>query len=344
MTGLVNSHTGFSPLQEVWLGDTYPENFYDHLPNEIADAFCHITELTRQDTQNLQVFLEGRGITVRRPVFGKIDLYLDDKDNLVKPPVTPRDHYFTLGNTLYSLHNKLDHDPWQHWLTHYAQHGEHVVTDREQSINCLNPPSLVRVGRDLFLDTETHKHVWGYMCEWMVQAGKTYRMNICETGGHCDGVFCPVAPGLIVSSHYKNDYHVSFPGWEVYRVPNTLNNFKFTLQHPNWFANHPAVDVNRAFGQHIIDKARDWVGTAQETVYEVNMLVLDEHNVVAMKEYPPLFEWLHKRGITVHLFDLRTRQFWDGGWHCFTLDIRRQDSCHDYFPERGSNGVYWRLD
>lgn len=73
------------------------------------------------------------------------------------------------------------------------------------------------------------------------------------------------------------------------------------------------------------------------------MLVLDEKNVVAMKDYPPLTEWLAKQGITVHLFDLRTRSFWDGGWHCFTLDISREDTKDDLFPNRGDNGVYWRL-
>jgi hypothetical protein len=73
-------------------------------------------------------------------------------------------------------------------------------------------------------------------------------------------------------------------------------------------------------------------------------LVLDEKNVVAMKDYPPLTKWLDERGITVHFFDLRTRSFWDGGWHCLTLDIDRNDTKTDLFPDRGSSGVYWRLN
>ena len=42
-------------------------------------------------------------------------------------------------------------------------------------------------------------------------------------------------------------------------------------------------------------------------------------------------------------YDLRTRSFWDGGWHCFTLDIHRHDTAQDLFTDRGDNGVYWRL-
>ena len=341
---MINSNFGFTPLQELWLGATYPEHFYDHLPNEIADPFRKITELTNEDTNRLQKFLESRGITVRRPVFDNIDNYLDGKDNLHKPPVTPRDNYLVLDKTLYSLHNKLPQDPWHHWMEYYRDHGSDVQSPVDQPINCLHPPSLVRVGQDLFLDTLTHQHTWGFICEWMVDIGQKYRINICDTGGHCDAVFCPVGAGTIVTSHYKHNYQNSFTNWEVYQVPNTLNNFAFSSRHPHWFTEHPSIDVNHTFGQHIIDKAHDWIGNAQETVYEVNMLVLDEHNVVAMKEYPPLFEWLDQRGITVHLFDLRTRGFWDGGWHCFTLDIRRDDTRLDLFPERGGNGVFWRLD
>ena len=337
---MINSNFGFTPLKEVWLGDCYPESFYDHLPNEIADPFRQLTQWTKEDTGRLQKFLESKGIVVRRPVFTSIDNHINDNGTLTKPPVTPRDDYLVLDKTLYSLHNTLKIDPWNHWLEYYQQQGLDVQTPKDQPINCLSPPSLVRVGKDLFLDVDTHQHVWGYICEWVVAQGKNYRVNVCETGGHSDGVFCPVAPGLIVSSHYKSNYLESFPGWEVFKIPSNLNNFN----HPkNWLAHDAAIDGNKAFDQHIQTMAQDWVGNFKETVFEVNMLVLDEKNVVAMKDYPPLTTWLDERGITVHFFDLRTRSFWDGGWHCFTLDIHRHDTAQDLFPDRGDNGVFWRL-
>jgi hypothetical protein len=42
----INSNFGFPPLKEVWLGDCYLESYYSHLPNEIADPLCQITEWT----------------------------------------------------------------------------------------------------------------------------------------------------------------------------------------------------------------------------------------------------------------------------------------------------------
>ena len=226
-------------------------------------------------------------------------------------------------------------------MTDYKNQGFDVQTPKDTPINCLSPPALVRVGRDLYLDRDSHKNTWGFMCQWMVETAQSYRVNVCSTSGHSDAVFCPVAPGIIVSSHYKADYSQSFPGWSMYPVPNTLHNF--TDNHKNWYLKDSSINESRAFGQHIQRHAKNWVGNFKETVFEVNMLVLDEHNVVAMKDYPPLTQWLNQRGITVHWFDLRTRSFWDGGWHCFTLDIHRDDSPDDLFPDRGSNGVYWRL-
>ena len=41
---MINSNFGFTPLKEVWLGDCYPESWYDHLPNEIADPFRQINK------------------------------------------------------------------------------------------------------------------------------------------------------------------------------------------------------------------------------------------------------------------------------------------------------------
>jgi hypothetical protein len=337
---MINSNFGFTPLKEVWLGDCYPESFYDHLPNEIADPFRLITEYTKEDTAKLQQFLESRGIIVRRPIFTSIDNHIDN-DQLVKPPITPRDNYLVLDKTLYSLHNQLEVDPWQHSLDYYKSQGYDVQEPKNLPINCLCPPALVRVGKDLYLDHDSHPHVWGFICEWMVETSQDYRINISSTSGHSDGVFCPVAPGILVSSHYKNNYQQSFPGWEVFKIPNHLHNFRSTSA---WYANDKTIDNNRHFSQHIQKHASSWVGNFKETVFEVNMLVLDEKNVVAMKDYPPLTKWLDERGITVHFFDLRTRSFWDGGWHCFTLDINRDDTKTDLFPDRGSSGVYWRLN
>jgi hypothetical protein len=339
---VINSNFGFTPLKEVWLGDCYPESFYDHLPNDIADPFRLITEWTKKDLNSVQTFLESRNIIVKRPTFDSIDNYLDANDDLEKPPICPRDHYFVLDKTLYSLHNKSKRDQWHNVMDKYKCDGFDVQSPIDQPINCVHPPAVVRVGRDLFIDVVSHEHVWGFVSEWAVNQAKNYRVNICNTSGHSDGVFCPVASGLIISSHYKTDYSQSFPGWEVLKISDpTLHNNSYTK---DWHVNDPNIDNNKTFNKYIQECASSWVGNFKETVYEVNMLVIDQHNVIAMKEYPELSKYLESNGITMHVFDFRTRSFWDGGWHCLTLDIHREDlQTTDLFPCHGENGVYWRL-
>jgi hypothetical protein len=339
---LINSNFGFTPLREVWLGDCYPESWYDHLPNDVADPMRMITEWTKQDVAKLQKFLEDRGIYVRRPVFEKIEDHLDHQDNLKRPPITPRDHYLVLGQTIWSLHSQITRkDPWRHTLEEYRHCGMSVEVPIDQPINCLQPPALVRIGRDLYIDYQTHAANWGFVCEWLVDCAKNYRIHICQTDGHSDGVFCPVAPGVIVTSHYKYDYTKTFPDWEIFHLPDHLHNFTCEK---DWWTPDDQINKNPSFSKHILEKAQEWVGDSRETVFEVNMLVLDEKNVVAMKEYEPLTKWLENRGVTTHFFDLRTRAFWDGGWHCASLDINREDSKQDLFSDRSDNGVYWKQD
>jgi hypothetical protein len=339
---MINSNFGFTPLREVWLGDCYPESYYDHLPNEIADPFRLITQWTREDLNRLQAFLESRGIRVRRPEFTSIDDYMNDQDQLTRPPITPRDDYLTLGTTLYSLHNTLKKDPWQTVMDEYIAQGFDVRAPKDTPMNCLRPPSMVRVGHDIYIDKVTHEHVWGFVCEAMIELAQDYRVNICDTDGHSDGIFCPVARNILVNSHYKGDYSQSFPEWELFPIKEIKNNVH-NMSAYAWVLNEPSIDNNRAFADHIARAAANWVGNVRETVFEVNMLVLDEQNVIAMKEHPELRKYLESRGITMHYFDFRTRGFWDGGWHCLTLDIHREDTKEDLFPERGENGVYWRL-
>jgi hypothetical protein len=339
---MINVNFTFTPLREIWLGDCYPEQFYDHLPNEVADPFRQITQWTQTDLLALQTWLEQRGIVVRRPVFESVDQYLDSNGRLVKPPVTPRDDFLVLDQTLHVIHQRpCKHNAWQFWLDAYERQNLDLVYHTNNSTTAMNPPSVVKVGRDIYVDTESHNSFdgqWKQVCEWMVELAKDYRVNICNTAGHSDAVFGIVKPGQIISSHYKNNYSESFPGWNSYTVPtrNVKNN-------KLWAVGNPSIEQNKYFSDHIAKDAADWIGNYSETVVEVNALCIDPANIVLMNDNPTVIEHLESMGVTVHVFPLRTWSFWDGGWSCFTLDVHREDTKTDLFSERGENGIYWRL-
>jgi glycine amidinotransferase len=102
----------------------------------------------------------------------------------------------------------------------------------------------------------------------------------------------------------------------------------------------PGVTESAKFNDHVIKHAQDWVGDYTETYFEVNCLVIDEKNILMLGENEAVFRELERHGITAHSLPFRTRTFWDGGLHCITLDIRRQDTMIDLFPERGDQAFF----
>jgi len=324
----INSFDSWSPLQEVWLGDVYPASWYDHLDSEIRDVFARLTEITQQDLMTIQKLLESRGITVQRPRYDHIDYYIHD-GNLRKPEICPRDRYIVVGNRLLT---PWDASPsWDHTLSNYTQDTRCRIEVGTQHF--FNGANVVRVGKDIIVDRDCFDYE--YQGEF-----PDHRVTVVANGGHMDGCFAILQPGLILANRYWNDYEKTFPGWDIimldnptyaaapsrgYLQPYPVYNGKF------W---NTTVGHNRAFNDHVIRHALDWVGCYTETYFELNCLVIDPDNVVMLAENPTLADDLSARGITVHWVPFRARSFWDGAMHCLTVDIRRDGGMQDYFPEK----------
>lgn len=327
----INSHDSWSPLQEVWLGDIYPEQWYEHLDAPVRDVFQKLTEISKQDLAAIENCLRDLGVHVVRPCYQEIDHYLDHNDQLIKPAICPRDHQLVIGNTLYrvSLNGR---DPWQAAIENYRKDSR--VEVKEAPARCITGANVVRVGRDILIDRDwLQDYVYGG--DW-----PEHRVKVIENGGHLDGCFAILKPGLILANHYFDDYERNFPGWEVIMLDDPTYaaspSTGYTQPYPVWNGKFydTTVGTNRSFNQHLIDHAMDWVGCYTETYFELNCLVIDPSNVIMLAENPVLAEDLARHGITVHWVPFRTRSFWDGGMHCLTVDIRRDSSMVDYFPDR----------
>jgi N-dimethylarginine dimethylaminohydrolase len=330
----INSHNSWSRLEECWLGDVYPTQWYEHLEPEIRDVFQRLTEITQQDLKHIQQTLESHDITVRRPTYSQIDDFIDiENDQLIKPQITPRDYFIVAGNDLYNPAQDLRFAiPWRSAIQQYKTDKRCKIIKNYIS-HIFNGANVVRAGKDIVIDTihDSDKNNALYQ-----QLKTDYRLHWEKNGGHMDGCFAILKPGLILASHYFNGYNRNFPGWEIIY----LNNPTY-LAHQNPYSNgngkfwDTTVGTNRTFNEHVIKYAQDWVGNYTETYFELNCLVIDERNVVMLAENEKLAEDLARRGITVHWVPFRTRSFWDGAMHCLTLDIRRQSTIEDFFPARG---------
>jgi hypothetical protein len=328
MTPVINSHNSWSQLEEVWLGDVYPASWYDHLEPAVRDVFHELTAVTQEDLHIIQQTLESMGVVVKRPEYTNIDNYLVN-DTLIKPQICPRDQFVTVGNTLWY---HADHiQPWQSTITQYFKDSASSV--RVNHNTCINGANVVRVGRDIIIDRDVFDFEYA-------DTFPDYRVHLVDNGGHMDGCFATLKPGLILANHYFDDYERTFPDWEIIMLDNptyrAAPSIGYQQSYPVYNGKFwdPAVSTNRTFNDHIVNHALDWVGDYRETYFELNCLVINESNVVMLSKNEQLAEELSRRNITVHWVPFRTRSFWDGAMHCLTVDIRRQSTIEDFFPER----------
>ena len=202
----------------------------------------------------------------------------------------------------------------------------------------INGAMISRIGKDLYFGTSDDKQDINALWQVIENEFPQTRNHIVNTNGHSDATYCPVCPGLIVSLYDIPCYADTFPGWEVVYLPHqSWSKVKdFTeLKKKNlgkWWI--PGFEQD----QDVIDTVKTWLthwtGYVEETVFDVNMLIVDPKNVIVFNYNKQVFDAFHRYGITPHVINFRHRYFWDGGIHCVTSDLHREGAIKDYFPER----------
>lgn len=344
---MINSFDSWNPLKEVWLGDCYPAHFYDHFDHDVRKTFRTITEWTQEDLGVIEQFLTDWGVTVRRPCYASDPKHYMQAGTLLKPEIMPRDHYATVGNRLYLPQGpERNHAawPWQSVIDQYGRDpGSHVDWFDPRGIS-IGGAHITRIGRDIMFDVFHHlqdrsrSELIAKFQTDIVERFIDFRCHYIDNGGHMDGCFAILKPGVIIANQYFDSYDEFFPGWDFI----TLQTEPEFGRHQgggykSWFNGRwwvPDLHLPASFNQHLIDYAPEWVGDYTETYFEVNCLVLDTENVMMLGHNQWAIDQLAKRGITVHSMPFRCRTFWDGGMHCLTVDIRRESSSPtDYLPK-----------
>jgi len=228
---------------------------------------------------------------------------------------------------------------YKHILKKISAQGNKVVERViKGKTSLINRAMITRVGRNLYIGTHDSNDDIEKLKQTYIPLFPDHRVRIINTDGHSDGTFCPVVPGLIVSLRDVPTYADTFPGWEVVYLPgqswDAVKPF-LDLKNKNrgkWWV--PGEELNDDFTQYVEEWLGHWVGYVEETVFDVNMLVIDEKNVVCNNYNEKVFEAFSRHGITPHIVNFRHRYFWDGGLHCITSDLHREGTQKDYFLER----------
>jgi N-dimethylarginine dimethylaminohydrolase len=157
----------------------------------------------------------------------------------------------------------------------------------------------------------------------------TVNVELAAMEGHTDGNYHPIKPGAILSLLDVQNYSETFPGWDICYLPDQSwekvskwLSLKRKNQGKWWLADE---EDNDEFTHFVETWLQDWVGYVEETVFDVNVLMLDEHHCcVSNPNNEQVNTFLKKHNVEPVYVPWRHRFFWDGGLHCITLDLHRE--------------------
>ena len=327
-------------LKHVWVGASYLPEFYSTIKNSyIRDSLQKIARETEEDYLNLINVLTQFSIKVERPEInpdltildcvndaGRLDYVSANSLTLLpRPPMQPRDSMLIVGNTMLEANKGL------HWFDPLIQKldldADHIVRNIHKEFDA---PLVTVIGNHLIVDCREHEWLGDYI-QSVCPDRKVVPVMI---GGHNDAVFCPVAPGLIVSTYHHSNYSNTFPGWEVKYIENqswdAIPGWR-KFKHSNlmkWWV--PDSDNNVEFAQFVNTWLSHWLGYVEETVFDVNMLQINPNTVLVNNYNKELFSWFATKNIEPIIVPFRHRFFWDGGIHCVTADLYREGDTDDF--------------
>ena len=242
---------------------------------------------------------------------------IDDLRNLILQA-----HTNTIGKISKYVHNDKTY-PYKTIEKLMKDNGNEIVYD--QYITTAN---ITRVGKDLFFGLNniiTKLNEGTFVAKWK-KLFPDYNIHPVSVPGHNDGSFCPVKPGLILSLRDPETYKDTFPGWEVVTLEGeSWDKVEgFTKKKEKMNGRYWVPNAGDDFYDYVNEWLDDWVTYVEETVFDLNMLVIDEKNVIVNGPNKKAFDAFERHGITPHIVNFRHRYFWDGGLHCITADLARE--------------------
>ena len=340
----------WDPLKKVIIGSCVHPEYFDHVANiEIREKLQQIVIETQEDLDNISDVCQKLGAEVLRvnPNNRYFPKYLDPgkKTKKITPLLLPRDQLVVIGNDLISSDRNVMLDNLYPEITKELMKKNtpwHSLNVKHR-IEYFQPPSWTLVGKDLFMDVrQDHTNPLGWhddttseiIEKWAAKWFPQIDIHWCDIGGHNDGCFHTLKPGVIMSLNDIMTYEKTFPGWEVLYLPDQsfskvsgFMSMKSKTDGRYWL---PGEENNQPLLDYINTWLDDWVGYVEETVFDVNCLVINESTVLVNNYNKTVFDFLKKHSMEPIICPLRHRYFWDGGIHCVSLDLYRQGECQSY--------------
>jgi hypothetical protein len=188
---------------------------------------------------------------------------------------------------------------------------------------------IFRADNNLFFGSPATPEEKNYYIEY-TKKFKDYNCSYINSEGHLDGIMSILDEGLAlvwddpsVSVNWDN----IFPkDWEILKVNKGQEKEKskfYSIEKSSkkWYI--PGLEKNHQVVKYINEKFHRFTGEADESFFDINLLIIDNKNIVMTRYNEKIINLLEKRGINCHVFEIPYQEFWDGGIHCMTVEIDR---------------------
>ena len=355
---MFNAYTEWGELKEVVVGslgkftEIVPdESFYlafqDNISNVIIESSIQLQEtVINQREEDLELFakaLEAQGIIVYRPnpLTDVSEFQTPFFKDTPSPCINPRDQVIVIGDELIEtscqwrkryFENDLmkpilmkkfrEGGKWtcsprpamkksSFDLTHLKGWGEEHLKDWQEDETQLeimfDGAQCLKFGKDIVMNVRTKNHYLGY--KWLKRhlEGRFNLHRVDLTDNHIDGMMIPIAPGKLLLNAGKMKE-------KVHLLPDFLKKWDFihspevNKETPKGF---PLASVN----------------------ININVLALSPKKVVVFDEVNgenKLADLLDKHQFDILPLRLRHCRLFDGGAHCLTLDLNREDELQSF--------------
>jgi N-dimethylarginine dimethylaminohydrolase len=342
----VRVHNEWDPLEEIIVGRAtnaqiacpdrglfaveYRE--YGRIENIPSGRYSdRVIEETEEDLDELVQTFQRLGVTVRRPEIGdySVKFRTPDWESDGQFNYCPRDIFITIGTWIIEAPMTLrarffESLSFKSILLDYLQSGarwisapkprlaDEIYNVDEPSVSAINDyepifdaANILRLGRDIFYLVSDTGNPCGAV--WLQAVlGEEYRVhayNNIYSGSHIDTTIAVIRPGLVVVNAERVgqlNLPKLFKGWDVIYL-------------------EEIVDI----GYTTTSYASKWIG--------MNLLMVNPNLAIVDKAQTPLIRELEKRGVEVIPLQLRHARTLGGGFHCVTLDVRRNGNLEDYY-------------
>jgi len=333
------------------------EEDYQNLINLLENKFNVQIERPEFPTDINQLYIDGKWVqppTAPRDYFTMIHdkfwvpripnasyawnvCYRQNKEEWMEDFVRPQDFYNTYPEYRTKMETALKKfkvkdqkhlDAKLNFYTHIFDKIEKNSSINYTDLDFINGCFVSRLGKNLYFATQTYYDNKQQILNQVDNLFPDTNNMVVNAGGHGDSVYCPVTPGLIISLNDIPTYTDTFPDWEVVYLPDSdyahMRKFERSMKinKGRWFM--PGFEKDQNLVNMVDHYFDEWVGEVHETVFDVNILIVDPKNIVVSSHNDRVEEACARYGIDVHVVPFRHKYFWDCGIHCVTNDLHRE--------------------